>query len=288
MANILNGIELSRQMRNMVADMCRAFEEKYHHTVGLAIIQVGDNPASTSYVKNNLRLCKEVGISAYHHKLSAKTSEADIIALIDRLNADENVSGILLQLPLPEGISLQNVAGRISPTKDVDGLNPLSAGNLYMGYPAFAPCTPSGVLELLKSTKTELPGKHAVIVGAGGLGRALVGYGGFKNYGLNIVAAFDSSPELIGKKFGGVQVYDAADIARLVRRMNVKIGIIAVPQGAAQQVADELIGGGVRAIWNFAPANLNLPTNIAVKNEDMAASLAILSMRLAEILNNEK
>ena len=166
MANILNGIELSRQMRNMVADMCRAFEEKYHHTVGLAIIQVGDNPASTSYVKNNLRLCKEVGISAYHHKLSAKTSEADIIALIDRLNADENVSGILLQLPLPEGISLQNVAGRISPTKDVDGLNPLSAGNLYMGYPAFAPCTPSGVLELLKSTKTELPGKHAVIVGA--------------------------------------------------------------------------------------------------------------------------
>ena len=128
----------------------------------------------------------------------------------------------------------------------------------------------------------------AVIVGAGGLGRALVGYGGFKNYGLNIVAAFDSSSELIGKKFGGIQVYDAADIARLVRRMNVKIGIIAVPQGAAQQVADELIGGGVRAIWNFAPAKLNLPSNIAVKNEDMAASLAILSMRLAEILNNEK
>ncbi len=128
----------------------------------------------------------------------------------------------------------------------------------------------------------------AVLVGAGGLGRALVGYGGFKNYGLNIVAAFDSSPELIGKKFVGVQVYDAADIAKLVRRMNVKIGIIAVPQGAAQQVADDLIEGGVRAIWNFAPANLNLPSNIAVKNEDMAASLAILSMRLAEILNNEK
>lgn len=128
----------------------------------------------------------------------------------------------------------------------------------------------------------------AVLVGAGGLGRALVGYGGFKNYGLNIVAAFDSSPELIGKKFSGVQVYDAADIAKLVRRMNVKIGIIAVPQGAAQQVADDLIEGGVRAIWNFAPANLNLPSNIAVKNEDMAASLAILSMRLAEILNNEK
>ena len=128
----------------------------------------------------------------------------------------------------------------------------------------------------------------AVLVGAGGLGRALVGYGGFKNYGLNIVAAFDSSPELIGKSFGGVQVFDAAETSRLVRRLNVLIGIIAVPKEAAQQVADELVEGGVRAIWNFAPANLVLPQGIAVKNEDMAASLAILSKRLAQILNSEK
>ena len=128
----------------------------------------------------------------------------------------------------------------------------------------------------------------AVLVGAGGLGRALVGYGGFKNYGLNIVAAFDTSPKLIGKSFGGVQVFDAAVTSRLVRRLNVLIGIIAVPKEAAQQVADELVEGGVRAIWNFAPANLVLPQGIAVKNEDMAASLAILSKRLAQILNSEK
>ena len=128
----------------------------------------------------------------------------------------------------------------------------------------------------------------AVLVGAGGLGRALVGYGGFKNYGLNIVAAFDTSPKLIGKSFGGVQVFDAAETSRLVRRLNVLIGIIAVPKEAAQQVADELVEGGVRAIWNFAPVHLTLPENIAVKNEDMAASLAILSKRLAEILNSEK
>ncbi|HIX08049.1 MAG TPA: redox-sensing transcriptional repressor Rex [Candidatus Borkfalkia faecipullorum] len=128
----------------------------------------------------------------------------------------------------------------------------------------------------------------AVLVGAGGLGRALVGYGGFKNYGLNIVAAFDTSPKLIGKSFGGVQVFDAAETSRLVRRLNVLIGIIAVPKEAAQHVADELVEGGVRAIWNFAPANLVLPQGIAVKNEDMAASLAILSKRLAQILNSEK
>lgn len=128
----------------------------------------------------------------------------------------------------------------------------------------------------------------AVLVGAGGLGSALLGYGGFKNYGLNIVAAFDVDPALVGKTIGGVKVFDASEITHLVHRLNVRIGIITVPKAAAQQVADALISGGVRAIWNFASAHLMLPEDIAVKNEDMAASLAILSKRLAEILYNEK
>lgn len=128
----------------------------------------------------------------------------------------------------------------------------------------------------------------AVLVGAGGLGSALAGYDGFRHYGLNIVAVFDSDPERIDKTVNGIRVFDAEQIRHLVRRLNVLIGIICVPKGAAQQVADELIEGGVRAIWNFAPVHLNVPENIAVKNEDMAASLAILSKRLAEILNTEK
>ena len=128
----------------------------------------------------------------------------------------------------------------------------------------------------------------AVLVGVGGLGKALAGYVGFKNYGLNIVAAFDADPARVGTTVGGIKVFPADELARLVRRLNVLIGIVAVPREAAQGVADELIKGGVRAIWNFAPVHLNVPENIAVKNEDMAASLAILSKRLAEILNNEK
>ena len=128
----------------------------------------------------------------------------------------------------------------------------------------------------------------AVLVGAGGLGSALVGYDGFRNYGLNIVAAFDTDPMLIDTVIGGIKVFDVQELSKLVRRLNVLIGIIAVPRGAAQKVADELVEGGVRAIWNFAPVHLSLPTNIAVKNEDMAASLAILSKRLAEILYSEK
>ena len=128
----------------------------------------------------------------------------------------------------------------------------------------------------------------AVLVGAGGLGSALLGYGGFKNYGLNIVAAFDTDPALIGRTIGGVKVFGADEIPRLVHRLNVLIGIITVPKAAAQKVADALVSGGVRAIWNFASAHLQLPEDIAVKNEDMAASLAILSRRLAEILYSEK
>ena len=128
----------------------------------------------------------------------------------------------------------------------------------------------------------------AVLVGAGGLGKALAGYGGFKHYGLNIVAAFDTDPARVGTSIGGVKVFAAEELARLVRRLNVLIGIIAVPKEAAQSAADELVKGGVRAIWNFAPVHLNVPANTAVKNEDMAASLAILSKRLAEILNSEK
>ena len=128
----------------------------------------------------------------------------------------------------------------------------------------------------------------AVIVGVGGLGKALLGYGGFRNYGLNIVAAFDTNPSLIGKKISSVTVQSADKIQEFVRRQSVKIGIICVPKEFAQSVADELVEGGVRAIWNFAPAHLQLSEKIAVKNEDMAASLAILSKRLAEILISEK
>ena len=166
MAKILNGIELSKQMRDMVSEMCCQYElENNGRTVGLAIVQVGDNPSSTSYVKNNLRLCKEVGIATYHHKLSSKSTVEEIIDVIEKLNKDDSISGILLQLPLPEGIDARLVSSSIDPKKDVDGLSPISAGNLYYGFPAFAPCTPSGVMELVKSTQVELAGKNVVIVG---------------------------------------------------------------------------------------------------------------------------
>ena len=125
--------------------------------------------------------------------------------------------------------------------------------------------------------------KAAVLVGVGGLGRTLLAYEGFRNYGLNIVAAFDSSPEIVGRTYGGLTVQPVGELVRTAVEKNVKMGIITVPKSAAQGVAEVMVAGGIRAIWNFAPAHLSLPDNIAVKNEDLAASLAVLSRQLKNV-----
>jgi redox-sensing transcriptional repressor len=128
----------------------------------------------------------------------------------------------------------------------------------------------------------------AVLVGAGNLGRAFLSYKNFKKYGLKIVAAFDSAPELIGAEVNGVHIIDTEKIKDMCERLNIHIGIIAVPACCAQDVCDQLVEGGVRAIWNFSPVNLSVPQNIIVKNEDMAASLAILTRQLADSIAEEK
>jgi len=122
----------------------------------------------------------------------------------------------------------------------------------------------------------------AVLVGAGNLGRAILSYENFKQYGLKIVAAFDSDPKLVGTTVNNVRVLDTEKITNICERLNIHIGIITVPAFCAQEVCDQLIAGGVRAIWNFSPITLSLPKNIIVKNEDMAASLAVLTRRLTD------
>jgi len=119
-----------------------------------------------------------------------------------------------------------------------------------------------------------------VLVGAGGLGRAILGYDGFRNYGLNIVAAFDVNEDAIGKEVNGKPVYHLDNLDSVVNRFKIQLGIICVPSVAAQSVADKMVKAGIRAIWCFAPVHLSLPPDIAVKGEDLAASLALLSMQL--------
>ena len=201
-------------------------------------------------------------LPAYHRYLKEKQAEGERTISSTAIAEDLHLNAVQVRKDLA---LISSVAGKPKLGFDVEDL--IADIDRFLGYDNVS---------------------DAVLVGAGGLGSALVGYGGFKNYGLNIVAAFDSSPALIGTVLHGVHVFDVSELGRLVRRLNVRIGILTVPKEAAQGAADALVSGGVRAIWNFAPVHLSLPANIAVKNEDMAASLAILSKRLAEILNNEK
>lgn len=127
---------------------------------------------------------------------------------------------------------------------------------------------------------------EAVLVGVGNLGHALLSYSGFKNYGLDIVGAFDVNPNI--KLVHGHKVYDLSKLTSYIKQFNVLIGIIAVPQESAQDICDMMIGAGIKAIWNFSPSNLVIPENIAIINVDMASSLALLSQRLSKILKKEK
>ena len=165
MAEILNGVELSKQMRAKMVELAADFNKKYGHPVCLAVVQVGDNPSSSSYVRNNLKLCEQVGIKADNIKTEENISQKELEEIIEKLNNDPLVSGILLQLPLPKQINEKEVASKISPKKDVDGFNAISAGNLYLGNDAFAPCTPAGVIELIKASGQSIQGKNAVVLG---------------------------------------------------------------------------------------------------------------------------
>ena len=126
----------------------------------------------------------------------------------------------------------------------------------------------------------------AVIVGVGNLGRALLSYGGFKDYGLDIVAGFDTNPEVVGSEVSGKPVFDEREIEHICRRMKINIGIIAVPEVYAQEVCDRLINAGIIAVWNFAPTHLNVPEGVLLQNENMATSLAILSAHLEKKIDN--
>lgn len=123
---------------------------------------------------------------------------------------------------------------------------------------------------------------EAVLIGVGRLGRAIIDYPGFEKYGLNIVALFDASPSLTGRRIGGRQVFPVAELSHIVKRLGIKVGIITVPAEWAQKIAATLVEAGVKAIWNFAPVSLNVPRDVVVRNEDLAAGLATLFHYLVE------
>lgn len=165
MAEIIDGKLVSSSTRKQIAIGVENFKNKYGHTPGLAVILVGDDPASAVYVRNKHRGCVEVGIASFEIKMSADTPEAELLSRIDELNADPAVDGILVQLPLPRHIDEQKVIDRISPDKDVDAFHPQNVGKIMLGKYDFLPCTPAGIMRLLEFYNIDPCGKECVVVG---------------------------------------------------------------------------------------------------------------------------
>jgi methylenetetrahydrofolate dehydrogenase (NADP+) / methenyltetrahydrofolate cyclohydrolase len=164
-ARVIDGKAIAEALRAKVAARVAALKERHKATPGLAVVLVGDDPASRVYVANKARQTVEAGMRSFEHKLPAATSEKELLALVEGLNADDEVDGILVQLPLPRQIDATRVIEAIDPRKDVDGLHPMNAGLLLAGAPALAPCTPLGCLELVRSVRPDIAGAEAVVVG---------------------------------------------------------------------------------------------------------------------------
>lgn len=164
-ATKIDGKLLAAKLREEVKVDAEKFEREYGRKIGLAVILAGENPASKIYVRNKIAACEETGVKSMEYYLPDSVTTEELVELVETLNADENVDGLLVQLPLPAGVNEKAVLGAVAPGKDVDGFHAVNAGNLMLGNPCLAACTPSGVMELIKSTGTNIAGKHAVVVG---------------------------------------------------------------------------------------------------------------------------
>ena len=161
MAVRIDGKALAAKVKARAAEGAKDLPRK----PGLAVILVGDNQASRVYVTGKEKDCAECGFQSFEHKLPAETTQTELLALIDRLNRDEAVDGILVQLPLPKGLDEDQVLNAIRPDKDVDCFHPFNVGRLVIGDPVFLPCTPAGVMEMLKEYDIPVAGKHCVVLG---------------------------------------------------------------------------------------------------------------------------
>ncbi|HIF5536061.1 bifunctional methylenetetrahydrofolate dehydrogenase/methenyltetrahydrofolate cyclohydrolase FolD [Pasteurella multocida] len=174
-AQVISGTELSKTIKSQVAQKIETYTQQGKRSPGLAVILVGADPASQVYVGSKRKSCAEIGIQSKSYDLPETTQESELLALIDELNADTTVDGILVQLPLPKHIDSTKVIERITPEKDVDGFHPYNVGRLCQRIPTLRACTPYGVMKLLETTGIDLHGKHAVIVGASNIvGRPMV------------------------------------------------------------------------------------------------------------------
>ena len=165
MAMLIDGQKISAEIREEIKAKTAEFEKENGYLPGLAVVIVGENPASQVYVRNKKRACEEVGFYSEVHELPEATTQEELNALVDKLNADSKIHGILVQLPLPKHLDENEVLLRIDPKKDVDAFHPYNVGKIMIGDYDFLPCTPAGVMALLERSNIEIAGKKCVVIG---------------------------------------------------------------------------------------------------------------------------
>ena len=167
--SIIDGKDYASRLRGKLKSAINDLKDKYKITPGLAVVLVGNDPASEIYVRNKGIQTKEAGMNSFEYRLPESTSEDDLLAKVEKLNSDKSVNGILVQFPVPKHMEQQKIIERILPSKDVDGLHPVNSGYLASGLKGLVPCTPQGASLLIKDTLPSLSGLHAVIVGRSNL-----------------------------------------------------------------------------------------------------------------------
>lgn len=166
-AKLIDGKKLAQEIRRALTQRVKTLAQ-HGHKPGLAVILVGEDPASQVYVRNKIRACEEVGITSFEHRLTSQTTEAELLELIEKLNQDDTVDGILVQLPVPRHIRAEKVIAAIRPDKDVDGFHALNAGRLLVGKherEGFVPCTPAGIMRMIDEAGIDPEGKNALVIG---------------------------------------------------------------------------------------------------------------------------
>jgi methylenetetrahydrofolate dehydrogenase (NADP+)/methenyltetrahydrofolate cyclohydrolase len=232
-AQIIDGKAIAEEIQQELVGRIEALRNG-GNPPGLAVVLVGENPASISYVTAKERDCEKVGIVSFDHRLPESTSETDLLALIDRLNNDSTVHGILVQLPLPEHIDSDRVLQRIDPRKDVDGFHPLSLGRMLTGLPTLLPCTPHGVVQMLMRSGNDPAGKHVVILGRSNIvGRPLANLLALKKEGGNatVTICHSRTPDIPAITRQADILVAAIGSPRFVTADHVSEGVVVIDVG---------------------------------------------------------
>jgi methylenetetrahydrofolate dehydrogenase (NADP+)/methenyltetrahydrofolate cyclohydrolase len=239
-ATIIDGKAVGARVRAEVAQDVESFVAEHGRPPGLATILVGDDPASAVYVNGKQKACAEAGIQGFDHRLPADSSEDEVIALIERLNADDDVSGILCQLPVPAHMDGVKLTGLIDPLKDVDGLTAISAGLLALGREGLRPCTPEGVMILLAEAGAQLEGAEAVVIGRSNLfGKPMAQL--LLQANATVTTCHSRTRDLPGVCARADVLIAAVGRARMVKRDWVKPGAVVIDVGM-NRLEDGLAG----------------------------------------------